>query len=151
MRRALPTGTSVRAYVRRTPLSRNLVSAIAPVVAVLVLTLTGCSTFQNGWNLVGRSTAWNDTVLALKHRSMAAKAWHRRKHSFHCEAYLRDFRKGFEAGYIDVANGSDGCTPAHPPREYWSWQYQSAEGQARGIGMDGRLPPWRSCRRRGWR
>ncbi len=91
----------------------------------------GCSSVTNVHNLIGRNTAWNDTVLAMKHRSMAAKAWHRRKHAYRGQCYLSDFRKGFEAGYIDVANGSNGCTPATPPREYWSWQFQSAEGQAR--------------------
>ena len=32
---------------------------------------------------------------------------------------------------MDVASGSNGCTPTFPPREYWGWKYQSAEGQGR--------------------
>lgn len=59
------------------------------------------------------------------------KAWHRRKHRFCREKYQRDFCAGFRAGYEAVASGADGCTPAFPPSDYWSWEYQSAEGQAK--------------------
>jgi hypothetical protein len=60
---------------------------------------------------------------------MSSRSWHTHKNQFCKEAYLSDFCAGYRAGYEDVANGSNGCTPAFPPKHYWSWQYQSAEGQ----------------------
>lgn len=43
---------------------------------------------------------------------------------------MSDFAEGYRQGYEDVAYGvSNGCTPSFPPRDYWGWQYQSAEGQ----------------------
>ncbi len=43
--------------------------------------------------------------------------------------HLHEFCEGFRAGYDAIAEGGDGCTPAFPPRQYWGWRYQSAEGQ----------------------
>ncbi len=60
---------------------------------------------------------------------MATKAWHRRKHAFCNHNHLAEMCAGFEAGYLSVADGGDGCTPAFAPREYWGWEYQTAEGQ----------------------
>ena len=54
-----------------------------------------------------------------------------RKHRFCRERYVKDFCAGFRAGYEDMCNGSDGCTPAFPPNSYRGWQYQSSEGQAK--------------------
>jgi hypothetical protein len=33
--------------------------------------------------------------------------------------------------YLRVVSGGSGCVPPLPPREYWSWKYQTAEGQAK--------------------
>ena len=38
------------------------------------------------------------------------------------------FKQGFVDGYCDVCNGGDGYVPAVPPKDYWSYQYQSPEG-----------------------
>lgn len=63
-----------------------------------------------------------------KHRAM--KAWCQCRSEYaECQEYLWDFGAGFRQGYADVAGGSDGCTPAVPPRKYWSHFYKSAEGQ----------------------
>lgn len=100
---------------------------------VLISGLSGCSTLQNAQRAITNNGAWNETVLVMRNRTYSARAWHRRKHAFKCEKYIRDFAAGFRQGYEDVANGSDGCTPAFPPQNYWSWEYQSAEGQARSA------------------
>ncbi|MEM7474597.1 MAG: hypothetical protein AAF483_06345 [Planctomycetota bacterium] len=86
---------------------------------------------HNGFEALRNNGAWNETVLVLRNRSFAIKAWHRRKHNFCRERYLKDFAAGFRAGYEDVANGGGECTPAFPPQSYWGWEFQSAEGQAR--------------------
>jgi len=88
-------------------------------------------TAHNGWKAMTSNGTWNDTVVVLRNRSFSAKAWHKRKHHFCDEKHNKDFCAGFRAGYEDAANGSDGCTPAFPPKEYWSWEFQSAEGHGR--------------------
>ena len=46
-----------------------------------------------------------------------------------CERdYPAHFKQGFIDGYCDMCNGGDGYVPAVPPEDYWSYQYQSAEG-----------------------
>ncbi|MCC6510764.1 MAG: hypothetical protein IT423_16790 [Pirellulaceae bacterium] len=42
---------------------------------------------------------------------------------------MDDFCAGYRQGFEDVAGGGTGCTPSFPPRDYWGWQHQSAEGQ----------------------
>lgn len=75
------------------------------------------------------SDVWNDAAAKFRTSSMSTKSWHRHKNRFCNEAYLDEFAAGYRQGYEDVARGSNGCTPNFPPREYWGWQYQSAEGQ----------------------
>ena len=91
----------------------------------------GCTAFtglNNSWQYNGY---WNQTMMGQRNKSSASKAWHCRKHHFCKEKYMKEFSQGFKAGYMDIADGGTGCTPAFPPREYWGWKYQSCEGQAR--------------------
>ena len=91
----------------------------------------GCTAFtglNNSWQYNGY---WNQTMMGQRNKSSASKAWHCRKHHFCNEKYMKEFSQGFKAGYMDIADGGTGCTPAFPPREYWGWKYQSCEGQAR--------------------
>lgn len=94
-------------------------------------TATGCTAWTGMTQAWQYNHYWNDTVMGYRHTSMASKAWHSRKHCFAHHKYLKDFARGFKAGYMEVAAGGKGCTPAFPPREYWGWKYQSCEGQAR--------------------
>ena len=92
---------------------------------------SGCTAFtglNNSWQYNGY---WNQTMMGQRNKSSASKAWHCRKHHFCNEKYMKEFSQGFKAGYMDIADGGTGCTPAFPPREYWGWKYQSCEGQAR--------------------
>jgi hypothetical protein len=111
------------------PWSRPLLGVAA--AALMATSFTGCMTVHNGWEALSHNGAWNDTVIVLRNRSFSAKAWHRRKHHFCNEKYLKDFCAGFRAGYEDTAAGKGECTPAFPPQEYWGWDCQSAEGHAR--------------------
>jgi hypothetical protein len=92
---------------------------------------TGCTAWTGAQSSWQYNHYWNESIMVYRHKSMANKAWHSRKHAFVDQKYLFDFARGFKAGYRDVASGADGCTPAFPPREYWGWKYQSCEGQAR--------------------
>ena len=72
---------------------------------------------------------WNETMMKYRNDAWANKAWHNRKHQFCKEKQLHEFCEGFRAGYATVTEGAEGCSPAFPPRQYWGWKYQSAEGQ----------------------
>jgi hypothetical protein len=100
-------------------------------VLATVASTTGCTTFHNGFRAMASNGSWNDSVVTMRNRSMSAKAWHQRKHHFCKERHINDFCAGFKAGYEASAQGSDGCTPSFPPKNYWSWEFQSGEGQAR--------------------
>lgn len=91
----------------------------------------GCTSISNLQESLSYNESWNDWVVSQRNAAWSARAWHLRKHHFCREKYLDDFCAGFRAGYMDVAAGSNGCTPAFPPQEYWGWKYQSAEGQGR--------------------
>jgi hypothetical protein len=105
--------------------------ALLVVLGASIVPAVGCSAWtgvNNTWKYNGY---WNETMMGHRNKTSAHKAWHSRKHHFCNEKYLREFARGFRDGYIDVADGGSGCTPAFPPREYWGWKYQSCEGQAR--------------------
>lgn len=95
------------------------------------MTTSGCTGLTSIRRTLDYSDCMNEFMIGYRNRGMATKAWHRRKNQFCREKYLDDFCAGFTAGYMAVADGEDGCTPAFPPRSYWSWQYQSAEGQGK--------------------
>jgi hypothetical protein len=102
--------------------------AILALVGSSFAEFTGCTAVNNAWRYNGY---WNNAMMSQRNKSSASKAWHCRKHHFANHKCLKEFSEGFRAGYMDVADGGTGCTPAFPPREYWGWKYQSCEGQAR--------------------
>ncbi|MCA9191408.1 MAG: hypothetical protein KDB03_06595 [Planctomycetales bacterium] len=110
-------------------LRRNLLMAASAIASLTGF--TGCQTVHNGYVALTNNGAWNDTVIVLRNRNYSAKAWHRRKHHFCRQQNIRDFEAGFRAGYQSVAEGGTGCTPEFPPQDYWSWEFQSADGQSR--------------------
>ncbi|WP_145420906.1 hypothetical protein [Planctomycetes bacterium K23_9] len=68
-------------------------------------------------------------MIGYRNQVLAAKAWHEQKHCFANRKHQRDFKAGFMQGYMDVADGSNGCVPSVAPSSYWGWRYQSADGQ----------------------
>lgn len=96
-----------------------------------ILQSVGCTAWTSVNNYWRYNPYWNESMLAYRNRSAASKAWHCRKHHFANQRCLKEFAEGFKAGYSNVADGGNGCTPAFPPRDYWGWRYQSCEGQAR--------------------
>ncbi len=73
----------------------------------------------------------NDYMISYRNSAWAAKAWLCRKPRFCNRKYLKDFENGFRDGYKSIADGGNGCAPAVCPQQYWGWQYQTADGQAR--------------------
>ena len=111
--------------------SRTRVFRAAALAVVLVASSsTGCSLVHNFGESFRYDDTWNTAATKIRNRSMSSRNWHRHKNRFCNEKCLSDFCAGYRQGYEDVATGvSNGCTPNFPPRDYWGWQYQSAEGQ----------------------
>lgn len=102
----------------------------AMAIALLASNSIGCNLVSNVGDGFRYSETWNNTASKFRNRSMSSRNWHRHKNRYCNEPCMTDFAEGYRKGYEDVAYGvSNGCTPSFPPRDYWGWQYQSAEGQ----------------------
>jgi hypothetical protein len=101
------------------------------VACVLVATGGGCSLLQGVRDYAQYNDETDSFVVGWRNYVWANKAWHARKACYVGEQYWEDFGDGFRAGYRDAAFGGNGCPPPLPPRKYWSWKYQSPEGQAK--------------------
>lgn len=101
------------------------------LLGAMVIPLSGCTAFTGMHNSWTYNNFWNERMLRGKNSVAARKAWSARSHCYANQKYVKDFARGFRAGYMDVADGGSGCTPTFPPREYWGWRYQSCEGQAK--------------------
>jgi hypothetical protein len=123
------TKTGVAAQESPRTSRRGFVTTLA--VFAMLTGFCGCSTLHNGFEAISSNGEWHEMVSVLRNRSYSAKAWHKRKHHFRKHLYIHDLCAGFRAGYEAVANGEGECTPAFAPQKYWSWEYQSAEGQMR--------------------
>ena len=107
----------------------KLIAAVC--LSLGIASSSGCTAMTGLNDLFRYNNEWNEYMMGNRANSLSMKAWHSNKHCFVDQKYIKDFKRGFRAGYLAVADGGDGCTPAFPPREYWNWRYQSAEGQAR--------------------
>lgn len=118
--------------VKRSPTSAlSLRVSWILLAGVLLAVGGGCSLFQGARDYVQYNDATDDFVVGWRNYVWANKAWHARKAEHACEPQLYDFGEGFRAGYRDAAGGANGCPPPLPPRNYWSWKFQSPEGQAK--------------------
>jgi hypothetical protein len=92
---------------------------------------SGCAAVTGVSEYLAYNDTQNDFVLGWRNVAWARQAWKLRYPEYMSEPYVDHFGAGFRAGYIDVASGSNGCTPTLPPRHYWSWRYQTPEGQGK--------------------
>lgn len=100
------------------------------VAVVSLICSGGCQAFHAVVDHVHYSDSHDDFMIGLRNRYNSWQAWQCVKDDFADHAHLKAFAEGFRAGYSDVASGGKGCPPPLPPRKYWSWKYQDAEGQA---------------------
>ncbi|QEF98737.1 hypothetical protein Mal15_27920 [Stieleria maiorica] len=103
---------------------------IAGTAAVMLASTSGCSLVSNAYRQIRKAEYLDDFMLAHRNKVFATKAWLREKHCHKNRPHLSEFKAGFIEGYIDVANGSNGCIPSIAPSQYWGWKYQSPGGQA---------------------
>ncbi|MBI2481161.1 MAG: hypothetical protein HYV60_21745, partial [Planctomycetia bacterium] len=73
----------------------------------------------------------NDFVMGWRNSVWSGQAWHNQKNLFADHTEFRAFGAGFRDGYEAVASGGNGCPPPLPPRKYWTWKYQTPEGQCK--------------------
>jgi hypothetical protein len=100
-------------------------------IALAIGGSTGCTVSQGIQNSLAYNDAMNDFVLGWRNESWAKRTWREKRPEYGNQPFLDDFGKGFVDGYIAAAAGGAQCSPALPPRRYWSWKYQTAEGQGK--------------------
>lgn len=97
---------------------------IAFVVGIMASQSIGCIEPAIRPNSVG---VFDQSIAGYRDMVWAKRAYNLRYAS--CERqYGNHFRKGFIDGYCSVCNGDKGYVPAMPPEDYWSSQFQCAEG-----------------------
>jgi hypothetical protein len=101
------------------------------LASLVIASNSGCSVFRGVSDYIAYNDACNDFVIGWRNEVWARQSWHENKACFADQAYLRDFGQGYRDGYMSVAAGGNGCPPPIPPRCYWSWHYQSGEGQGK--------------------
>jgi hypothetical protein len=98
-------------------------------LGVAMVSSTGCSMTSVACQSFSPSECIDDFMVGYRNRTLAEKSWHWNKSRFCDERFKREFKDGFISGYVDVASGGNGCSPAIAPSQYWGWRYQSGNGQ----------------------
>ncbi|HUG70525.1 MAG TPA: hypothetical protein VMM76_22440 [Pirellulaceae bacterium] len=101
------------------------------LLVLLMLVCSGCSLTQGVNNYLAYNDCSNDFVMGWRNSVWSRQAWHNQKQYFDGHPELGAFGEGFRDGYQDVASGGNGCPPPLPPRSYWTWKYQTPEGQCK--------------------
>lgn len=104
--------------------------AVAGCLGLMVCGSSGCTTTSGVVRSFGNSHCIDDFMIGFRNSALAEKAWHCQKERFGNQPYAKEFKDGFVQGYIEVAQGGNGCTPAIAPSQYWGWKYQSTHGHA---------------------
>lgn len=99
-------------------------------LAILICASTGCSITSRFAKALNKSDCIDDFMIDYRNSALAEKSWHCHKHLYSDRLYLKDFKAGYIAGYINIASGGNGCCPCMAPASYLGWRYQSAQGQA---------------------
>lgn len=98
-------------------------------LAITVLaTATGCTGLNHWYGEIQGCVS--NHMVDYSNRALAERAWITRKQRYSNFQYQQEFKDGFISGYLDIANGGDGCTPTIAPQTYWGWAYQTPNGQA---------------------
>lgn len=71
----------------------------------------------------------SECLVRMKYHTRAASAYQRCRRT--SGPASRDYQIGFEQGYVDLARGGLGRTPATAPHKYWGPAYRTPMGQAR--------------------
>lgn len=99
------------------------------LMALAVIPSLGCRSWYQIRDTFYFCEPIDEAILTYNCNRAAKAAWLTRESRFCDRECLDHFAAGFRAGYADVAMGGTGCPPPLPPRRYWGWRYQNAEGQ----------------------
>jgi hypothetical protein len=105
-------------------------AALAGVAGSVLAGASGCTLLTNALKQIQRHECLDEFMIAHRNRVFAAKAWYREQHCHKDRPFLDEFKAGFLQGYMDIAEGGNGCLPCVAPDQYWGWRYQSPDGQA---------------------
>lgn len=131
---SLPNGLELVASSERLFTARRPSRSAGWLVVLLTLAAmacTGCAPLRGLRENLEYNDSMNDTVMGWRNSVWARQSWHEHKYEHLNEPQFISFGQGFRSGYADVAGGGNGCVPALPPRPFWTWKYQTAEGQAK--------------------
>ena len=101
---------------------------IGPLVLVC---LVGCQATEGLRDTLAYNDGFNDVIVGWRNRVWASQAWHEQRDLAANQSFPADFEQGFRDGYAATGYDGDGCPPPVPPRKYWTWKYQSPEGQGK--------------------
>lgn len=102
------------------------------LILVGIAVLPGCSMSRNALynTVVGplHFERYSDEFWRrVRDKNLAEEAWERAQ-GMAPQPYSKHYARGFKEGYVNYLTGGDGNTPLVPPRRYWSFFYQSPEG-----------------------
>jgi hypothetical protein len=92
-------------------------------LALLAASCAGCTGFNHT-----SATCCSDQVFGVWRDNVWAQRAYCSRFSTCPDPHPRHFRSGFLAGYQSVCCGEDGYVPAVPPKSYWGYSYQNAQG-----------------------
>ena len=128
-----PSDQSLDSSARRFRLSAHLATLLC--VISLLASSSGCRMFHRHEVApccdVPRFNLFGGWLECRRIHRCAKKAWTSRESCYAKQSCLDDFRKGFLAGFVEVATGGNGCTPLMAPEEYWSSKFQCKDGHCR--------------------
>lgn len=104
--------------------------ALLAMVAIWGL-LPGCTALKGLNNTLAYNSTSDSFITGWRDNVWAKRAYNVRAARLPVGQFEGSFREGFISGYRGVAQGGNGCPPALPPRKFWSWKYQSGEGQCK--------------------
>ncbi len=109
----------------------GLLAGRVALLVGLAVVCSGCSLTKGLNNYLTYNDNSNDFVMGWRNSVWATQAWHNEKRQFVDHPEFRAFGNGYRDGYQAVASGGNGCPPPLPPRRYWTWKYQTPEGQSK--------------------
>ncbi|MEM9587136.1 MAG: hypothetical protein AAGA03_07635, partial [Planctomycetota bacterium] len=96
------------APTRRRRLIKKL--AVLGCFGLLLSGSTGCTMFTGLQKALTRQDAIDDFMIGYRNQVLARKAWYRLDDCHKRCAFLNEMEAGFLAGYMEVAEGGNGCT-----------------------------------------
>lgn len=98
-------------------------------MAIMLSMGSGCSAWRG--LTIWQNETFEEVAVNWRNHVWARQAWREHQSQFSNQPHCDAFGEGFTAGYCGICDGGTGCCPPTAPQEYWGWQYQTPEGQAK--------------------